>query len=209
MKVSRISFPTNSPSQGFSAGRVYLDMIDGVLNTVTDGVATPVGDVPVTYASDDLTDKTAAGVAMFTAVDAAAQLALLDPQAADIGDATAAGIALVTAATAADQLAAIGGAGKYLRVVNDTDDALTIGLTYHAAYIRRTSANPNTITIPKQSVVTWVDGTYFTVKNVGAGTLTITPVDGDVTIIGTAAVLQSAYVRVVRVAANTWEILPG
>jgi hypothetical protein len=56
MKVSRLSFPTNSPAQGKSPGRVYLDMIDGVLNVVTNGIATPVGNVPGTTSWNNLVD---------------------------------------------------------------------------------------------------------------------------------------------------------
>jgi archaellum component FlaG (FlaF/FlaG flagellin family) len=178
MKVSRLSFPTNSPAQGKSPGRVYLDMIDGVLNVVTNGIATPVGDVPVTYASTDLTDKTAAGVAMFTAANAAAQLALIN------------------------------GASKYLTVVEDDTEDLVLALTNHANYIRKDFATACSITIPKQSVVTWVAGTYFTVKNVGAGTLTITPVDSDVTIVGTDEVATGSAVKVIRIASNSWEVVP-
>jgi archaellum component FlaG (FlaF/FlaG flagellin family) len=153
-------------------------MIEGVPNLVTSEGATPLGEVPITLASTNLSDKTAAGVAMFTAADAPAQLAL------------------------------IGAAASYIRVLEDTNEDTVLALGNHASYIRRTFATANTITIPKQSVVTWVPGTYFTVKNVGAGTLTITPVDGDVTIVGTAAVLQTASVKVVRIASNTWEVLP-
>lgn len=32
MKASRLAFPTNSPNAGFSAGRVYIDFVDGVPN---------------------------------------------------------------------------------------------------------------------------------------------------------------------------------
>lgn len=178
MKVSRIAFPVNSPNTGTAAGRVYLDMIDGVLNIVTSEGATPVGDVPVTYASDDLTDATAAGIAMFTAANAAAQLALLS------------------------------GASKYLTIVEDTAEDLVVGLANHANFIRKDFATACTITIPKQAVVTWIAGSYFEVTNAGAGTLTITPVDVDVTILGTDEVLTGKTVKVVRTAANEWTCIP-
>lgn len=178
MKVSRLSFPVNSPNTGVSGNRVYLDMVDGVLHIVTSEGSTPVGDVPVTYASTDLTDKTTAGVAMFTAANAAAQLAL------------------------------ISGASKYLTIVNDTAEDLVLGLSNHANYIRKTFATACSITIPKQATVAFVDGTYFTVKNVGAGALTITPVDGDVTIIGTDELASGSTAKVIRVASNSWEVVP-
>lgn len=178
MKVSRLSFPFNSPNPGVSDGRVYLDMIGGVLNIVTSEGATPVGDVPVTYASADLTDATAAGIAMFTALDAAAQLALLS------------------------------GASKYLTIVDDDTEDLVLALSNHTNYIRKDFADACSITIPKQSVVAFAAGTYFTVKNVGAGTLTITPVDVDVTIVGTDEIATGSAAKVIRVAEDTWEVVP-
>jgi hypothetical protein len=178
MKVSRLSFPINSPAQGKSAGRVYLDMIEGVLNVITDGIATPVGDVPVSFASTNLTDKTAAGVAMFTAANAAAQLAL------------------------------IGAAPKYLTIIESVALDYVFPRAAHGAYIRVTNALANTLTIEEQANGLYEAGTYFTVKNVGAGTLTITPESVAVTIVGTAAILESASVKVVRIAEDEWEVLP-
>lgn len=79
MKVSRLSFPINSPtSKPENANRVYLDMIDGVLNTVTTLGAVPVGDVPVDLNSTHLGDVTAAGTALVSAADVAAQKVLLE-----------------------------------------------------------------------------------------------------------------------------------
>lgn len=178
MKVSRISFPFNSPEQGTSEGRVYLDMVDGVLHLVTSEGSTAVGDVPVTYSSAELTDATAAGIAMFTAANAAAQLAL------------------------------ISGASKYLTIVEDTAEDLVVGLANHANFIRKNFATACTVTIPKQTVVAWVAGSYFTVTNAGEGTLTITPVDGTVTILGSDEVVTGKTVKVVRTAANEWTCIP-
>lgn len=178
MKVSRLSFPINSPNPGVNDSRVYLDMIDGVLNIVTSEGATPVGDVPVTYASDDLTDATAAGIAMFTAANAAAQLAL------------------------------IGAASKYLTIVDDETEDLVLALSNHANYIRKDFATACSLTIPKQSVVAFVAGTNFRIKNVGAGTLTITPVDVDVTIVGDDELVTGASADVVRIAEDIWEVIP-
>lgn len=44
MKVSRLSLPVNSPAQREATGRVYLDMISGILNvTPVSGISVPVG----------------------------------------------------------------------------------------------------------------------------------------------------------------------
>jgi hypothetical protein len=140
MKVSRISFPTNSPAAPESDGRAYLDMIGGVLHVVTTDGAVAVGDA-------------------------------------------------------------------YLNIVENALVGYTIGIANHADYIRKSFATACTITIPKQSVVAFPNGTYFEVKNVGAGTCTITPVDGDVTIIGTAALTTGKYAKVIRVSSNVWEVV--
>jgi hypothetical protein len=47
MKVSRISFPINSPDHPESTGRAYLDMVDGVLTLVTVDGAAPLGPLKV------------------------------------------------------------------------------------------------------------------------------------------------------------------
>lgn len=178
MKVSRLSFPTTSPNTGTAAGRVYLDMIDGVPNIVTSEGATPIGDLAIAYASTDLTDKTAAGVAMFTAANAAAQLAL------------------------------IGAAPSALTIIESVAADYVFPRAAHGAYIRVTNALANTLTIEEQANGLFLAGTYFTVKNVGAGTLTITPESVAVTIVGTAALLESASAKVVRIAEDVWEVLP-
>jgi hypothetical protein len=104
--------------------------------------------------------------------------------------------------------------------------ALVFEQSMHGALIRKgNGASAHTLTILQEgtfegeeegdpsTTVAYVDGTFFTVKNTGTGTLTITgqSVDSEpteVTFSGTAAILPGYSAKVIRVDENLWDILP-
>jgi len=103
------------------------------------------------------------------------------------------------------------GSGGMLQadIVVDSTTSRTLAITDAGKYIRMTNAGAKTVTIPPQSSVTWDQGIIITLRNVGAGNMTLVGGVG-VTIIGDdLVVLQEDTVQVVRVAADTWELIPG
>jgi hypothetical protein len=183
MRVSRLSFPINSPERRVSDKRVYLDMVDGALHIVTTEGSVPVGDVPVTYSSDELTDATLAGIAMFTAVDAEAQRDL------------------------------ISAAPRYLNIINDDSAAYTFMPADHGSYIRKDDDDgaPSAIVLTEEDDQdpTYVDGTFFTLRNVGEEDVTISGSESEpdlVVINGGAGLQPGDEAKLVRVAVNEWDM---
>jgi hypothetical protein len=73
--------------------------------------------------------------------------------------------------------------------------------------IDMSSAGPITLTVPKNSVVAFPIGTIVTIRQAGAGLVTIAPVDGDVTIntpTGLDFISQYSIAGLIKVAANVW-----
>jgi hypothetical protein len=97
--------------------------------------------------------------------------------------------------------------------INDqTGTTYTLVLGDAAIYVRCNNASPITVTVPKNSVTAFTTGTVITIEQKGAGQVTVSPVDGDVTINaynGSKTAGQYAVVQVVKVATDVWTLIGG
>ena len=79
-------------------------------------------------------------------------------------------------------------------------------------YIRCNNASAITVTVPKNSVVAFTTWTVITLEQTGAGTVTVAPVDGDVTINaydGLSTYGQYAGIQLVKVDTDVWTCIAG
>lgn len=91
-------------------------------------------------------------------------------------------------------------------ILEKTDD-YTLILTDIGKLVDMNKATAVTLTVPKNSAVAFPVGTIIAVRQKGAGTVTIAPVDGDVTIqaeYGLVLTGQHAVASVLKVAEDTW-----
>jgi hypothetical protein len=92
-----------------------------------------------------------------------------------------------------------------------TGTTYTFALTDAGKVVTFTNANAQTITVPKNSVVTFPVGTQIDCVGLGAGKVTFAPVDGDVTINskGSNKAIGAQYVGVtlLKTDTNTWSLL--
>lgn len=97
--------------------------------------------------------------------------------------------------------------------INDqTGTTYTLVLTDAGKYIRCENANAITVTVPKNSVVAFETGTVITIEQKGAGTVTVAPVDVDVTLNaydGLSTYGQYAGLQLVKVDTNVWTCIAG
>lgn len=109
----------------------------------------------------------------------------------------------------------IGPAGSMATKVTINDQSgttYTLVLADAGKYIRCENAADVTVTVPKNSVVAFETGTVITIEQKGAGTVTVAPVDGDVTINaydGLSTFGQYAGIQLVKVDTNVWTCIAG
>lgn len=94
--------------------------------------------------------------------------------------------------------------------VIESTTARTLSAGDAGSYIRTTNASAKVVTVPPQSSVAWAADTEITLRNAGAGALTLTPGSG-VTLnapAGGTLVLNNAMtVTIKRVASDAWDVI--
>ena len=98
--------------------------------------------------------------------------------------------------------------------INDqSGTTYTLVLTDAGKYIRCENADAITVTVPKNSSVAFETGTVITIEQKGAGTVTVAPVDGDVTINaydgGLSTSGQYWGIQLIKVDTNVWTLIAG
>lgn len=92
---------------------------------------------------------------------------------------------------------------------NQTGTSYTFVLADTGKVVTANNASAVTFTIPPQSSVAWTADTTLTVRNLGAGVVTIAGGSG-VTVTNTAqTVAQYGSVRIIRTASNAWTVVPA
>lgn len=92
---------------------------------------------------------------------------------------------------------------------NQTGTSYTFVLADTGKTVTSNNASAVTFTIPPQSSVAWEANTTLTVRNLGAGVVTIAGGSG-VTVTNTAqTVAQYGSVRIIRTASNAWTVVPA
>lgn len=98
---------------------------------------------------------------------------------------------------------------KYL-TLNTQTDSYTLALSDVDKIVEINKATVTTLTVPKNSVVAFPIGTTIAIKQQGAGAVTISPVDGDVTINSTYGLIlqaQYSYAVLIKVDTNIWNVV--
>lgn len=97
--------------------------------------------------------------------------------------------------------------------INDqSGTTYTLVLDDAGKYIRCENADDVTVTVPKNSSVAFETGTVITIEQKGAGTVTVAPVDGDVTLNaydGLSTYGQYAGIQLIKVDTNVWTCIAG
>jgi hypothetical protein len=92
----------------------------------------------------------------------------------------------------------------------DTAAARVLAITDAGAYVRRSNAAANTVTVPPQAGVEWLANTEVSLRNAGTGALTLTPGAG-VTLNapsgGTLVMGAAMTATLKRVAADVWDVI--
>lgn len=92
---------------------------------------------------------------------------------------------------------------------NQTGTTYTFVLADAGKTVTSNNASAVTFTIPPQSSVAWANNTTLTVRNLGAGVVTIAGGAG-VTVTNTAqTVAQYGEVKLIRTASNAWTVVPA
>lgn len=92
---------------------------------------------------------------------------------------------------------------------NQTGTTYTFVLADAGKTVTSNNASAVTFTIPPQTSVAWANNTTLTVRNLGAGVVTIAGGAG-VTVTNTAqTVAQYGSVRIIRTASNAWTVVPA
>ena len=103
-------------------------------------------------------------------------------------------------------------ASSTLSINDQSGTTYTLVLADAGKYIRCENAAEITVTVPKNSVVAFETGTGITIEQKGAGTVTVAPVDVDVTINaydGLSTYGQYAGLQLVKVDTNVWTCIAG
>jgi len=93
--------------------------------------------------------------------------------------------------------------------INEQIDSYVLVLTDDAKLIDMNKGTACTLTVPKNSSVAFTIGTAITVRQKGAGQVTIAPVDGDVTLNnpdGLKFTGQYGMATLIKVAENIWQV---
>ena len=105
------------------------------------------------------------------------------------------------------------GSGESLTGRIETSTAWTLALTDASLYIRCNNPDAITVTIPKNKVVAFPKWTVITLSQIGAGVVTVAPVDGDVTLnaydSGYSTAGQYWGVQLVKVDTDVWDLIAG
>lgn len=91
--------------------------------------------------------------------------------------------------------------------INEQTEDYTLVFSDNGKIVDMNKGTAVTLTVPKNSVVAFPTGTIIAIRQLGAGQVTIAPVDGDVTIVypeGLTTTGQYAMAAIVKVAENTW-----
>lgn len=91
--------------------------------------------------------------------------------------------------------------------INTQTDDYTLVLTDDGKFIDMDKGTAVVLTVPKNSVVAFPIGTTIAFRQKGAGQVTLTPIDGDVTIDsqdGLVTTGQHAVVSIIKVATDIW-----
>lgn len=92
---------------------------------------------------------------------------------------------------------------------NQTGTSYTFVLADAGKTVTSNNASAVTFTIPPQASVAWANNTTLTVRNLGAGVVTIAGGSG-VTVTNTAqTVAQYGEVKLIRTASNAWTVVPA
>lgn len=92
---------------------------------------------------------------------------------------------------------------------NQTGTSYTFVLADAGKTVTSNNASAVTFTIPPQASVAWANNTTLTVRNLGAGVVTIAGGSG-VTVTNTAQkVAQYGEVKLIRTASNAWTVVPA
>lgn len=103
-------------------------------------------------------------------------------------------------------------ASSTLSINDQSGTTYTLVLADAGKYIRCENAADVTVTVPKNSSVAFDTGTVITIEQKGAGTVTVAPVDGDVTLNaydGLSTYGQYAGLQLVKVDTNVWTCIAG
>ena len=101
---------------------------------------------------------------------------------------------------------------KVVGINAQTGTTYTLVLTDAGKLVRCNNANAITLTVPKNSSVAFPTGAVISIEQQGAGVVTVTPVDTDVTINafgGRKTGGQYAAVQIVKVDTNVWTLYGG
>lgn len=205
----------------YGAGRVRSD------NTITDTAAGTVAladdttnyievDPATGTVSDNAVGFTAGKIPLYTAVTAAGAITTVTDKRAFLPNTagTPAAHDLGGGSHTADSLADLNSkvtdavlTGKHI-TLNEQADSYTLVLTDDGKLIDMAKATAQTLTVPKNSSVAFPTGTQILVRQKGAGAVTISPVDGDVTLNLASAEdttrAQNSMAGLIKVAENTW-----
>jgi hypothetical protein len=102
----------------------------------------------------------------------------------------------------------IAGGGGDVRINTQTSSYVLVAADA-SAYVRMNVASANTVTVSADSTTNFATGTIISIRQVGAGTTTITA-GGGVTISSPSTLAlraQNSTVQIVKVAANTWDLM--
>jgi hypothetical protein len=97
-------------------------------------------------------------------------------------------------------------------IINSQTDSYTLIIGDADKIIDMNKSSAMTLTIPKNSAVAFGIGTTIAVRQSGVGAITITPIDGDVTVNsenGLATNGQYAIISLLKVDTNTWTVCNG
>ena len=91
-----------------------------------------------------------------------------------------------------------------------TGTTYTLALSDDGKVITMSNSSANTLTIPKNSVISFPVGTQITIVQTGTGQTTLAPADGDVTIRSTTTLkLRSQYssASIMQISTNEWLVI--
>jgi len=94
-----------------------------------------------------------------------------------------------------------------------TGTTYTVALSDAGKLVMCNNANAITVTVPKNSVIPIPVNIVITIEQQGAGKVTVSPVDSDVTLnalaSGKSTAGQYAVIQLIKVDTNTWTVIGG
>jgi hypothetical protein len=104
------------------------------------------------------------------------------------------------------------GAGSSMSIIDHSTGAFTLALTDAGNYLTCNYPSGFAVTVPKNSVVAFPVGTTICLEQVGNGAITMSPVDGDVTLVaydGLTSYGQYAVLTLVKKGTDLWTVIAG